>query len=538
MRLRLKILATVLLGVLPLVALIYWAEMPPAGEEARISRSTALLLGVAILLLSVGLGFELLVRRRLQHLLHDTEKLATAGPHISSDDEIGKLAARLAAAQENFSGKESQLLQETQQRKNAEAKVREIEERYVLAVRSSNDGLWEWNLKNDKAYFSPRWKAMLGYDEAEIGDHIDEWRKRIHPENRAAALKLLQAHLNGEAAHYQSEHRLKHRDGSYRWVMARGAAIHTAGGKPYRMVGLHTDVSERKRAEAVLIGIAESLAVPQGDAFFRTLVRNFVAVLNVHRAFIAECADQPVTQARTLAYWVGDGFEENIQFDLSGTPCEEVMKNGKVCFYPRNVPAIFPKDAHLGEESYLGIPIFASNGRVIGHMALWDQKPMPDDILIEPVFKIFAVRAGAEIERIWTELELVGEKDLNRELLHTLEEAVITTDAKGGIVYINPMVERLSGWEDKEIHGQPVDSLFRLLDQKTGESVHSALARCAGVGGHVKAANHAVLIRRDGEKVHVQRWAASFYHRRGEMAGAVLLFDRRNRDATKRQSAS
>lgn len=531
MRLRLKFLATVLLGVLPLIALFYWAEMSPAGEEARILRTTALLLGVGILLLSVGLGFELLVLRRLQRVLRGREKLATAGPHVSSDDEIGKLAARLAAAQESFSGKESQLLREAQQRKNAEARLREIEERYVLAVRGSNDGLWEWNLKNDQAYFSPRWKAMLGYDESEIGNHIDEWRKRIHPEDRAAALKLLQAHLNGEVPHYQNEHRLQRKNGSYCWVMARGAAIRSAGGKPYRMVGLHTDVSERKRAESVLIGIAESVAVPQGEEFFRTLVKNFVAVLNVHRAFIAECADQPVTQARTLAYWVGDGFEENIQFDLSGTPCEDVMKNGKVCFYPRNVPAIFPKDAYLGEESYLGIPIFASNGRVIGHMALWDQKPMPDDILIEPVFKIFAVRAGAEIERIWTELELVGEKDLNRELLNTLEEAVITTDAKGRIVFINPMVERLSGWEDREIHGRPIDSLFRLIDQKTGESVHSALARCAGAGGHVKAADHAVLIRRDGGTVQIQRWAASFFHRRGEVAGAVLLFDRRNRDA-------
>ena len=185
MRLRLKILATALLGVLPLVALFYWAEMSLAGEEARISRTAALLLGVALLLLSVGLGFEFLVRRRLLGLLRGTEKLATAGPHVSSDDEIGELAAHLAAAQENVSGKESQLRQETQQRKNVEARVREIEERYVLAVRGSNDGLWEWNLKNDQAYFSPRWKAMLGYDESEIGNHIDEWRKRIHPENRA-----------------------------------------------------------------------------------------------------------------------------------------------------------------------------------------------------------------------------------------------------------------------------------------------------------------------------------------------------------------
>ena len=112
----LKILATVLFGVLPLVALFYWAEMSSAGEEARISHTAALLLGVMILLLSVGLGFELLVRRRLQRLLRGTEK--PAGPHVSSDDEIGRLAARLAAAQESFSGKESQLREETQQRKN------------------------------------------------------------------------------------------------------------------------------------------------------------------------------------------------------------------------------------------------------------------------------------------------------------------------------------------------------------------------------------------------------------------------------------
>ena len=128
----------------------------------------------------------------------------------------------------------------------------EREERYALAVQDANDGLWDWDLRTDGVYYSPRWKRMLGYEEDEIPSHLEEWHKRIHPDDVQRAMKTLQAYLDGPPAVYRCEYRLQHKDGSYRWVLARGASLRDADGRPYRMTGFHTDITEYKQVEEQL----------------------------------------------------------------------------------------------------------------------------------------------------------------------------------------------------------------------------------------------------------------------------------------------
>lgn len=106
-----------------------------------------------------------------------------------------------------------------------EEALRQSEERYALAARGSNDGLWDWDLTRGTVYFSPRWKQLLGYADHEIDSHVGEWLGRVHLDDRVALEAALAAHCRGETAHLQSEHRLKHRDGSYRWMLARGLAV-------------------------------------------------------------------------------------------------------------------------------------------------------------------------------------------------------------------------------------------------------------------------------------------------------------------------
>src|SRR5262249_40315389 len=105
--------------------------------------------------------------------------------------------------------------------KRAEQARRESEERYMLAVSGSNDGIWDWNLRGNSIFFSGRWKSMLGYDEDEIGSSPEEWFKRIHVEDRGQVEAKISAHLEGIDAHFESEHRVLHRDGSYRWMLSR-----------------------------------------------------------------------------------------------------------------------------------------------------------------------------------------------------------------------------------------------------------------------------------------------------------------------------
>jgi diguanylate cyclase (GGDEF)-like protein/PAS domain S-box-containing protein len=132
------------------------------------------------------------------------------------------------------------------ERWEAEEALRESEERYALAARGTNDGLWDWNLRTGRAYFSPRWKSMLGHDDAEVGTAIDEWFGRIHPEDRDRVQRKIEDHLQGLSPRFEDEHRMRHKDGTYRWVLSRGFASRSYHGRPYRMAGAQTDVTDRR----------------------------------------------------------------------------------------------------------------------------------------------------------------------------------------------------------------------------------------------------------------------------------------------------
>jgi diguanylate cyclase (GGDEF)-like protein/PAS domain S-box-containing protein len=139
------------------------------------------------------------------------------------------------------------------ERNRSDRALRDSEERYRLAVRGANDGLWDWDLDGDAVYLSPRWKAMLGYTDDEIGTRPVEWFDLVHPDDRSALRSALQAHFSGEASHFEMEHRMRHRSGDDRWVLTRGVAVRDASGRAVRMAGSLTDVTARKRAEQQLL---------------------------------------------------------------------------------------------------------------------------------------------------------------------------------------------------------------------------------------------------------------------------------------------
>ena len=137
------------------------------------------------------------------------------------------------------------------ERSRSERALRESEQRYALAVQGANDGIWDWDLTDGTAYFSPRWRALTGCGAGETTSAA--WFGRVHPEDLRELQNAVDAHLAGAEPHFEHEHRLRGSDGEYRWVLARGLAVREGAGRPTRMAGSLTDIVDRKRAEARLL---------------------------------------------------------------------------------------------------------------------------------------------------------------------------------------------------------------------------------------------------------------------------------------------
>ncbi len=363
--------------------------------------------GIAVIAIAAAwFAIERYVRGPAAELTRRARRAAEGDPGLAPlpamDGRFSELARAVGELADKLASAEDAARQEAAMRERAEAALRASEERYAMAIRCANEGLWEWDLKTAVAYYAPNWKALLGYDDDEIGQSQAEWTDRLHPEDRDAVLALLNAHIAGKTDSFQSDHRLLHKNGAYRWFLTRGQVVRSASGTPYKLVALNTDITARKRAEQILLGIANGLSQPRGQEFFNRLVRNFAEVLGAKMAFICQCANFPTTRVRMLSCWKDGGFAENVEFDLEGTPCNTVITKGELTFIPCGVEKLFPREA--GYESYLGLPIFDRNGNVIGHLACFDTKPMQDDLPKLPVFTIFAVRASIEIEQCALEL--------------------------------------------------------------------------------------------------------------------------------------
>ena len=153
------------------------------------------------------------------------------------------------------------------ERAQMQRKLKESEERYALAAKGANDGLWDWQIKKKKMYFSERWKAMLGFKHNELSDNFETWLELIHSDDRAWVEEAIERHIQGEDSQFEIEYRMQAKDGSYRRMLARGLAVKDHSGDVYRMTGWQTDLSTRVAAYDALTSL------PNRSLFFERLNR-------------------------------------------------------------------------------------------------------------------------------------------------------------------------------------------------------------------------------------------------------------------------
>ncbi len=144
------------------------------------------------------------------------------------------------------------LAEEMAERTSTQQALRSSEERWELALQGTGDGIWDWNPETNEVFFSRRWKEMLGYAEDELDNTSEAWMSRVHPSDLEWVKTRIREHLERKTPYYISEHRLRCKDGSYKWILDRGQVLWDESGKPIRAVGSHADITDRKRSEEVM----------------------------------------------------------------------------------------------------------------------------------------------------------------------------------------------------------------------------------------------------------------------------------------------
>ncbi|MCP4421449.1 MAG: diguanylate cyclase [Chloroflexi bacterium] len=224
-----------------------WVDTLQAGLE-RLALG-----GIAVVLLDLGLpdsqGLDTF--SRLYEQTSSIPIIILSG----NDDEMMSMTAVQAGAQDYLIKEEVNraLLVRTLcyaiERKKVLSMLQESQARYTRAVRGARDGLWDWNLETNKIHFSPRWKAMIGYEEEEIGDSPDEWFNRVNDKDRQQLQQGLNAHLQGGTSHFENEYRILHKGGIYHWMLCRGLVERGSNGKARYIAGSQTDIRRRKTIE-------------------------------------------------------------------------------------------------------------------------------------------------------------------------------------------------------------------------------------------------------------------------------------------------
>ncbi|MDD2815196.1 MAG: PAS domain S-box protein [Thiotrichaceae bacterium] len=151
------------------------------------------------------------------------------------------------------------LIENINTRKLVEETLRRREERFDLAMRGVNHGVWDWNLEKQQIFFSAHWKRMLGYSSYEIGNQLIDWQRHIHPDDLPIVMNDLETHLKNHTLRYESVYRVQHKRGHYLWVLDRGAALRQPDGIPYRMLGTYVDITAYKQNEKILEEARSSL---------------------------------------------------------------------------------------------------------------------------------------------------------------------------------------------------------------------------------------------------------------------------------------
>jgi PAS domain S-box-containing protein len=277
------------------------------------------------------------------------------------------------------------------------------------------------------------------------------------------------------------------------------ASPRAAGGKGSPAIADHDDLD-------ILRAIVEGTAGSTGEEFFQDLVRHLTSAIGVPFAAISEFAGGNNTRVRTLAFWARGKIQENFEYDLPGTPCEDVVMHGRLCHHPTGVKDEFPRAkplVQLGVESYLGAPLLDREGNVLGLLAIFDDRPMPAQPRHLYLLRIFAARVAAVLERLRAEQRLGVSERRYRDLYEEAPVGYLSIGVDGRILSANQRASQLVGYAAEELEGLAVADLFG--DTPAGKS-GCAEAMQKLLAGEELSGLEVEMRRKDGRPLWISLW--------------------------------
>ena len=313
------------------------------------------------------------------------------------------------------------------ERKAAELALQESEARWQLALRGANDGIWDWNVKTNEVFFSRRWKEMLGFGEDEIENSLEEWSKRVHPDDLDWVTNVIQDHFAGKTPFYITEHRVACKDGSYKWILDRGQALWDETGNVVRMAGSHTDITQRKAAEEKLAKSENLLrTIIESEPECVKLLARDGTLLDMNPAGLA------IIEADSLADLKGQSV-----YPLVNSPYRQAFID-------------LTEEVFAGKSGKLEFELTGLKGT--SRWLSTNVVPLREE---NEIIALLAVtRDISERKRI--EIQLQQERDFSQAIVNTVGALIAVLDRQGRIVSLNRTCETVTGYSFSEVFRQPI----------------------------------------------------------------------------------